>query len=95
MTTMTEPTTHTLVAPGAVSAGAVPGHEAEIVQPDRGDEGVEHLYGHLVGGHDGRPHEPPFGPRLGQLAEEQRMPIANDIYLSVDRNAVYVPPNPE
>ena len=27
---------------------------------------------------------------LGQLAEEQRMPIANDIYLSVDRNAVYV-----
>jgi citrate synthase len=25
---------------------------------------------------------------LGQLAEEQRMPIANDIYLSVDRNAV-------
>jgi citrate synthase len=32
---------------------------------------------------------------LGQLAEEQRMPIANDIYMSVDRNAVYVPPNPE
>ncbi|MDX6342775.1 MAG: protocatechuate 4,5-dioxygenase, beta chain [Trebonia sp.] len=32
---------------------------------------------------------------LGQLAEEQRMPIANDIYLSVDRNAVYIPPNPE
>src|ERR1700761_748328 len=32
---------------------------------------------------------------LGQLAEEQRMPIANDIYLSVDRNAVYVPPKPE
>ena len=29
---------------------------------------------------------------LGQLAEEQRHPIANDIYLSVDRNAVYVPP---
>lgn len=29
---------------------------------------------------------------LGQLAEEQRAPIANDIYLSVDRNAVYVPP---
>jgi citrate synthase len=29
---------------------------------------------------------------LGQLAEEQRMPIANDIYMSVDRNAVYVPP---
>jgi len=32
---------------------------------------------------------------LGQLAEEQQMPIANDIYMSVDRNAVYVPPNPE
>jgi citrate synthase len=29
---------------------------------------------------------------LGQLAEEQRMPIANDIYLSVDRNATYVTP---
>jgi citrate synthase len=29
---------------------------------------------------------------LGQLAEEQRTPIANDIYLSVDRNAEYVPP---
>jgi citrate synthase len=29
---------------------------------------------------------------LGQLAEEQRMPIANDIYLSVDRNATYVAP---
>jgi citrate synthase len=29
---------------------------------------------------------------LGQLAEEQRMPIANDIYLHVDRNAVYVVP---
>jgi citrate synthase len=29
---------------------------------------------------------------LGQLAEEQRNPIANDIYLSVDRNASYVPP---
>jgi len=29
---------------------------------------------------------------LGQLAEEQRQPIANDIYMSVDRNAVYVPP---
>src|SRR5262252_2610888 len=29
---------------------------------------------------------------LGQLAEEQRMPIANEIYLSVDRNATYVPP---
>jgi citrate synthase len=32
---------------------------------------------------------------LGQLAEEQQMPIANDIYLSVDRNATYVPPKPE
>ena len=30
---------------------------------------------------------------LGQLAEEERRPIANDIYLSVDRNAAYV--NPE
>ena len=29
---------------------------------------------------------------LGQLAEEQRMPIANDIYMHVDRNAVYVVP---
>jgi len=29
---------------------------------------------------------------LGQLAEEQRTPIANDIYLSVDRNATYVAP---
>jgi citrate synthase len=29
---------------------------------------------------------------LGQLAEEQQMPIANDIYLSVDRNATYVVP---
>jgi len=29
---------------------------------------------------------------LGQLAEEQEMPIANDIYLSVDRNATYVDP---
>lgn len=26
---------------------------------------------------------------LGHIAEEQRAPIANDIYLSVDRNAVY------
>jgi citrate synthase len=30
---------------------------------------------------------------LGQLAEEERRPIANDIYMAVDRNAVYV--NPE
>ena len=32
---------------------------------------------------------------LGQLAEEQRNPIANDIYMHVDRNAVYVPPKSE
>src|ERR1700678_1198098 len=30
---------------------------------------------------------------LGQLAEEQRMPIANDIYMHVDRNAVSVGPD--
>ncbi len=29
---------------------------------------------------------------LGQLAEERRRPIANDIYLTVDRNATYVDP---
>jgi citrate synthase len=29
---------------------------------------------------------------LGQLAEEERRPIASDIYMSVDRNAVYVAP---
>jgi citrate synthase len=29
---------------------------------------------------------------LGQLAEEQRRPIAMDIYTTVDRNAVYTPP---
>jgi len=29
---------------------------------------------------------------LGQLAEEERRPIANDIYMAVDRNAVYVDP---
>lgn len=29
---------------------------------------------------------------LGQLAEERRNPIANDIYMTVDRNAVYVDP---
>ena len=28
---------------------------------------------------------------LGQLAEEQRRPIARDVYTTVDRNAVYVP----
>jgi len=27
---------------------------------------------------------------LGQIAEERRNPVANDIYLAVDRNAVYV-----
>lgn len=27
---------------------------------------------------------------LGQIAEEQRNPIANDIYMAVDRNSVYV-----
>jgi citrate synthase len=30
---------------------------------------------------------------LGQLAEERRNPIGMDIYLSVDRNATYVPPD--
>ena len=30
---------------------------------------------------------------LGQIAEEQRMPIANDIYMHVDRNAVSVGPD--
>jgi citrate synthase len=30
---------------------------------------------------------------LGQLAEEERRPIANDIYMNVDRNAAYI--NPE
>jgi citrate synthase len=32
---------------------------------------------------------------LGRLAEEQRTPIANDIYRHVDRNAVYIPPKSE
>jgi citrate synthase len=32
------------------------------------------------------------GGLLGQLAEEQRRPIANDIYMHVDRNATYVAP---
>jgi citrate synthase len=31
---------------------------------------------------------------LGQIAEEIRRPIAQDIYQAVDRNAVYVPPDP-
>jgi citrate synthase len=30
---------------------------------------------------------------LGQIAEERRNPIANDIYMTVDRNAVYVTPD--
>ncbi len=32
---------------------------------------------------------------LGQLAEERRRPIANQIYMTVDRNAVYEPIVPE
>jgi citrate synthase len=32
---------------------------------------------------------------LGQIAEEQRTPIANDIYMAVDRNAAYAPPAPQ
>jgi len=32
------------------------------------------------------------GGLLGQLAEEQRTPIANDIYMHVDRSAVYITP---
>jgi citrate synthase len=35
------------------------------------------------------------GGLLGQLAEEQRTPIANDIYMGVDRNATYVVPQSE
>jgi len=35
------------------------------------------------------------GGLLGQLAEEQRTPIANDIYMHVDRNAKYVVPTSE
>jgi citrate synthase len=30
---------------------------------------------------------------LGHIAEEIRSPIANDIYMTVDRNAVYVDPS--
>jgi citrate synthase len=30
---------------------------------------------------------------LGQLAEERRRPVANEIYLTVDRNAAYVDPD--
>jgi citrate synthase len=29
---------------------------------------------------------------LGQLAEEQRHPVAMDVYLEVDRYATYLPP---
>ena len=29
---------------------------------------------------------------LGQLAEERRSPVAMDIYQTVERGAVYVPP---
>jgi len=32
---------------------------------------------------------------LGQIAEEQRTPIASDIYMAVDRNAAYVNPPSE
>ena len=32
---------------------------------------------------------------IGQLAEERRRPIGMDVYLSVDRNATYVAPEPE
>jgi citrate synthase len=32
---------------------------------------------------------------LGQLAEEQRRPIANDVYMNVDRNAVSIGPDGE
>src|SRR6201999_3432279 len=35
------------------------------------------------------------GGLLGQLAEEQRTPIGNDIYMHVDRNATYVVPRTE
>src|SRR6201999_2761681 len=50
----------------------------------------------------GLPLEPPRGVGrlarcaglLGHIAEEIRRPIAGDIYQAVDRNAVYVPPDP-
>ena len=32
---------------------------------------------------------------LGQIAEERRRPIGMDMYLTVDRNAVYVEPDPD
>jgi citrate synthase len=32
---------------------------------------------------------------LGHLAEERRRPLGMDIYTTVDRNAVYVPPEPD
>jgi citrate synthase len=31
---------------------------------------------------------------LGHIAEEIRRPIANSIYMTVDRNAEYIPPIP-
>ena len=31
---------------------------------------------------------------LGHLAEEQRRPLGMDMYLTVDRNADYIPPEP-
>ena len=31
---------------------------------------------------------------LGHLAEEQRRPLGMDMYLAVDRNADYIPPDP-
>ncbi len=32
---------------------------------------------------------------LGQIAEEIRRPIANSVYMTVDRNAEYIPPGPD
>ncbi|GAB6987108.1 hypothetical protein [Nocardioides pyridinolyticus] len=32
---------------------------------------------------------------LGHIAEEIRRPVANDVYMTVDRNAVYVDPATE
>jgi citrate synthase len=31
---------------------------------------------------------------LGQIAEEQRRPVAMDMYMTVDRNTEYLPPDP-
>jgi len=30
---------------------------------------------------------------LGQIAEEQRRPIGMDVYMTIDRNAVYIEPD--